>query len=106
MYITAFIAWQVWRLDRPVEGMEAGPLMSGTAVLVESTAITTLWLVFFSVTYLTSSATLHLTTGLTPSIVGLANIAMYLRIGLGWARLPEGSGVPMTSILSMARPSI
>ncbi|KAJ7875590.1 hypothetical protein B0H14DRAFT_2568736 [Mycena olivaceomarginata] len=32
---------QVWRLDRPVEGMEAGPLMSGTAVLVESTAITT-----------------------------------------------------------------
>ncbi|KAJ6562209.1 hypothetical protein B0H19DRAFT_1026996 [Mycena capillaripes] len=103
IYCTALIAWEVW--DTSVKGMDDGPLMvrSVTAALVESAAIWTLWVVFFAATYLTGSILLYLTTELTPSIVGLVNMVIHLRVGLGWSRTPDGSGVAMTSSASMFR---
>ncbi|KAJ7793268.1 hypothetical protein B0H14DRAFT_2927558 [Mycena olivaceomarginata] len=105
IYCTAFIAWKVWRTSRAVKEIGDGPLMSVLAILVESAAIWTRWVVFFAVFYQTGSVLQYLTAQLTPPIIGLVNIFIHLRVHLGWSRTlePDGSVVAMTSSASMVQ---
>ncbi|KAJ7885631.1 hypothetical protein B0H13DRAFT_2343135 [Mycena leptocephala] len=108
VYSTAFITWKVWTTSRAVKDIGAGPLMSVLAILVESAAIWTAWVIFFAVSYQTGSILQYLTAQLTPPIIGLFNMFIHLRVGLGWSHTqePDRSMVAMTSSASIFRETV
>ncbi|KAJ7208678.1 hypothetical protein GGX14DRAFT_566888 [Mycena pura] len=87
MYCTALIAWRLWRVQSIVKPVGASNLMSVLAIIVESAALSAIWAVFFIVTYAARS-NLRFLIDVTPSIVGAANMLIYVRVGLGWAYAP------------------
>jgi hypothetical protein len=66
------------------------------------------WVIFFAVSYQTGSILQYLTAQLTPPIIGLVNMFIHLRVGLGWshAQEPDRSMVAMTSSASIFRETI
>ncbi|KAJ7717977.1 hypothetical protein B0H16DRAFT_433258 [Mycena metata] len=85
IYCTALITWEIWGTSRVVQALGDGMLMHVLAILVESAALSTAWSIFFAVSFQTGSNLQFLATDLTPSIVGLVNIFIYLRVGFGWS---------------------
>ncbi|KAF8205842.1 hypothetical protein K438DRAFT_1578419, partial [Mycena galopus ATCC 62051] len=83
LYCTALIAWKVWRTTQAVRGIGDGPFIPVLAILVESAAIWTAWLLFFVITYHTGSVLSLLAIDLTPPVLGIASIFIYLRVELG-----------------------
>jgi hypothetical protein len=60
------------------------------------------WAIFFAVANQTSSQLLFLATDLAPPIIGLVNVLIYLRVGLGWSFAPSidrTDGLTMTNVL-------
>ncbi|KAJ7126311.1 hypothetical protein C8R44DRAFT_549161, partial [Mycena epipterygia] len=82
---SAFIAWRIWKTKRATSEVGGGLLLPVFVILIESAAIWTAWAVFFVVTYLMSSTLQFIVRDLTPSIIGLANLLIHLRVGLGWS---------------------
>ncbi|KAJ7112527.1 hypothetical protein C8R44DRAFT_797469, partial [Mycena epipterygia] len=78
-------------------------LMPIYVILVESAAIWTAWSIFFATTFLTGSTLQFIMRDLTPAIIGLVNLLIHLRVGLGWSRAeaPDATGAPMTSSASI-----
>ncbi|KAJ7112655.1 hypothetical protein C8R44DRAFT_882417 [Mycena epipterygia] len=72
-------------------------------ILIESAAIWTTWTIFFATTFLTGSRLQFIVRDLTPAIIGLVNLVIHLRVGLGWSRAeaPDATGAPMTSSASI-----
>ncbi|KAJ7885030.1 hypothetical protein B0H13DRAFT_2343373 [Mycena leptocephala] len=104
IYCTAFIAWKVWRTIGAVKDIGDGLLMPVLAIMVESAAIWTGWVIFFAVAYQTRSVLRFLAKDLIPPVVALTNMFIHLRVGLGWSRTAQEtdrSGVQMTSNASM-----
>ncbi|KAJ7868446.1 hypothetical protein B0H13DRAFT_2351405 [Mycena leptocephala] len=102
VYCTACIAWRIWRTNRVTQAIGGGLLMYVLVILVESAAIWAVWTVFFAVTTQTGSQLQILATDLTPPIIGLVNVLIYLRVGLGWSSAPsidETAGLTMTSVV-------
>ncbi|KAF8197738.1 hypothetical protein K438DRAFT_2016493 [Mycena galopus ATCC 62051] len=98
IYCTAFIAQKVWRA---VRGMGDGPLMYALAILIESAAIWTVWVVFIAIT-VEKGSVLQWLTGLTPEVIGLVNMFIHLRVELGWSHSqPDGSAAALTSPASI-----
>jgi hypothetical protein len=66
------------------------------------------WVIFFAVSYQTGSILQYLTAQLTPPIIGLFNMFIHLRVGLGWSHTqePDRSMVAMTSSASIFRETI
>ncbi|KAJ7730121.1 hypothetical protein B0H16DRAFT_1585449, partial [Mycena metata] len=93
------IVWKIWRTKRTVEhSLGGGTLMPVLIVLLESAAIWTIWVLLFAVTSALGSP-LHIMGDLSPVMVGIVNMIIYLRVELQCAR-PYGSdhtGVVMTS---------
>ncbi|KAF8205845.1 hypothetical protein K438DRAFT_1756592 [Mycena galopus ATCC 62051] len=83
LYCTALIAWKVWRTPQAVRGIGDGPFIPVLAILVESAAIWTAWLLFFAITNQTGSVLRLLATDLTPPVLAIATIFIYLRVELG-----------------------
>ncbi|KAJ7106657.1 hypothetical protein C8R44DRAFT_714991 [Mycena epipterygia] len=103
IYCTAFIAWRIWKTSRATPEVGGGLMMPVFVILIESAAIWTAWAIFFAVTYLTHSTLQFIVRDLTAPILGLVNLLIHLRVGLGWSRAeaPDASGAPMTSSASM-----
>ncbi|KAJ7106661.1 hypothetical protein C8R44DRAFT_885931 [Mycena epipterygia] len=103
IYCTIFMAWRIWKTSRATVELGGGLFMPVFVILIESAAIWTAWAVFFAVTYLTGSLLELIVTDLTPSMIGLVNLLIHLRVGLGWSRgeTPEATGPSMTSPASM-----
>ncbi|KAJ7106560.1 hypothetical protein C8R44DRAFT_325066 [Mycena epipterygia] len=101
IYCTTFIAWRIWKTSRAEAEVGGGLLMPVLVILIESAAIWTTWQISFAA--MTGSTLQFIVSDLTPSIIGLVNILIYLRIGLGWSRAeaPNATGAPMTSEASM-----
>ncbi|KAJ7143054.1 hypothetical protein C8R44DRAFT_603400, partial [Mycena epipterygia] len=97
---SAFIACRIWKTSRATAEVGGDLLRPVFGILIESAAIWTAWAIFFAATYLTGSTLLFLVRDLTPSIIGLVNLLIYLRVGLGCSRA-DATGPPMTSSTSM-----
>ncbi|KAJ7725675.1 hypothetical protein B0H16DRAFT_1593925, partial [Mycena metata] len=99
VYCTALIVWKIWRTKRAVEHpLGGGTLVPVLIVLLESAAVWTIWVLLFAVTSELGSP-LHIMGDLSPVMVGIVNMIIYLRVELQCAR-PYGSdctGVVMTS---------
>ncbi|KAJ7112678.1 hypothetical protein C8R44DRAFT_533848, partial [Mycena epipterygia] len=83
---SAFIAWRIWKTCQATVEIGGGLLMSVFVVLIESAAIWTAWTIFFGATFSTGSPLAFIGRDLMPLIVGLVNLLIHLRIGLGWSR--------------------
>ncbi|KAJ7112651.1 hypothetical protein C8R44DRAFT_985079 [Mycena epipterygia] len=103
IYCTTFIAWRVWKTSRATAEVGGGLLMPVCVILIESAAIWATWTIFFAVTILTGSRLQFIVRDLTPGIIGLVNLLIHLRVGLGWscAEAPDATGAPMTSSASI-----
>nr|GAT56692.1 predicted protein [Mycena chlorophos] len=109
-YCTTFIAWRLW-YAREIETGPASQLRILTtllAVTIESAAVLAAWTIFYAVTNQMASQLNTIASTLTPQIIGLTNMSIQIRIGLGWSPRGSGStshesGMVMTSIGSMAR---
>ncbi|KAJ7035153.1 hypothetical protein C8F04DRAFT_1394963 [Mycena alexandri] len=102
-YCTGLTIWKFCKTKRTVEhvlGAETlGPVL---IVLLESAAVWTLWALFFAVTREIGSPLRTVARDLSPVMVGLVNMVIYLRVELQCTR--EGSdrtGVAMTSSASI-----
>jgi len=87
IYCTALIAWRLWRVQTIIKPAGTSNFMSVLAIIVESAALCATWAVFFIITYAAQS-NLRFLIDVTPSIVGTANMLIYVRVGLGWAHAP------------------
>ncbi|KAJ7131270.1 hypothetical protein C8R44DRAFT_774563, partial [Mycena epipterygia] len=96
IYCTTFIA-------RATVQIGGSLLMPVCVILIESAAIWTTWSLFLATTFLTGSTLVFIVGDLTPAIIGLVNLLIHLRVGLGWspAEAPDASGAPMTSSASI-----
>ncbi|KAJ7509511.1 hypothetical protein B0H11DRAFT_1251332 [Mycena galericulata] len=85
MYSTAFI---VVRISRATEKNAASGshLMSFLAILVESAALQTVWFSFTAVTLFASSDAEYIASDCFPVIIGIANLLIQARVGLGWSQ--------------------
>ncbi|KAJ7131290.1 hypothetical protein C8R44DRAFT_594483, partial [Mycena epipterygia] len=84
--LNAFIAWRTWRTSRATVEVGDSLLMSVCVILIESAAIWTTWALLFATTFLTRTALVLIVEDLTPAIIGLVNLLIHLRVGLGWSR--------------------
>ncbi|KAJ6505361.1 hypothetical protein C8R45DRAFT_547928 [Mycena sanguinolenta] len=87
IYCTAMISWRLWRVQSIVKPVGGSTLMSVVNIIVESAALSATWAFFFVITYATHS-NLRFLIDVTPTIVGTANMLIYVRVGLGWAYAP------------------
>ncbi|KAJ7112680.1 hypothetical protein C8R44DRAFT_882436 [Mycena epipterygia] len=103
IYCTTFIAWRIWRTSRATTEVGDGLLMPVFVILIESAAIWTTWTIFFAATFLTGSTLQFIVRDLAPAIIGLVNLLIHLRVGLGWSRAeaPDTTGALMTSTASI-----
>ncbi|KAJ7017297.1 hypothetical protein C8F04DRAFT_471031 [Mycena alexandri] len=103
VYCTGLIIWKMWKTKRTVEHLLGdGTLVSVLIVLLESAAVWTLWGLFFAVTHEIGSPLQTIVAELSPVMVGLVNMVIYLRVELQCTR--EGSArtrVAMTSNASI-----
>ncbi|KAJ7078732.1 hypothetical protein B0H15DRAFT_788745 [Mycena belliarum] len=87
IYCTALIAWRLWRVHSVVRSEGGRTLMSVLVIIVESAALSASWALFFICVYAARS-NLRFLIDVTPSIVGAANMLIYVRVGLGWTHAP------------------
>ncbi|KAJ7725722.1 hypothetical protein B0H16DRAFT_1594064, partial [Mycena metata] len=104
VYCTALIVWKIWRTKHTVEhSLGGGTLVSVLIVLLESSAIWTIWGLLFAVASQLGSPLQIIMGNLSAVMVGIVNMIIYLRVELQCAR-PDGSdrtGVVMTSSASI-----
>ncbi|KAJ7689335.1 hypothetical protein B0H17DRAFT_640916 [Mycena rosella] len=89
IYSTALIASKIWRINKGIRALSAGTgkgMMPILAIIIESAALQTLWLMvtFFSV-LLTADLAFTVTDPF-PTIVAICNMLIHCRVGLGWAQ--------------------
>ncbi|KAF7353309.1 hypothetical protein MSAN_01518900 [Mycena sanguinolenta] len=93
VYCTGFIAFRILKFNvRPTAN---SGLMFFLAILVESAALQTFWLIFASATNLASSSKEFqlLTLGAFPVVLCISNLLIHARVGLGWSS--ESAGVQL-----------
>ncbi|KAF8197739.1 hypothetical protein K438DRAFT_1584912 [Mycena galopus ATCC 62051] len=98
-YCTTLIAWKVWSTTRAVRAIKDEPFTPVLAIVVESAAIWTAWLLFFAITCETGSVLQSLATVLTPSVLGLVNMFIHIRVELGWSSQTQMTMTSPASIL-------
>ncbi|KAJ7454186.1 hypothetical protein FB451DRAFT_1280423 [Mycena latifolia] len=107
VYCTVVMAWRIWTSSREMGNIDGGLLLSTLVILVESAAIWTAWALFFAVAYQAGSSVSVLATDLSGPILGLVNMLIHLRVGLGWSHTLKASttanagGVAMSGSASM-----
>ncbi|KAJ7732639.1 hypothetical protein B0H16DRAFT_173568 [Mycena metata] len=101
---TGLTGWKIWKTRRTVEHVLGnGTLVPVLIVLLESAAVWTIWGVLFAITNEIGSPLQILVADLTPILLGLVNMAIYLRVELQCTRpQSDRTGVVMTSSASIA----
>ncbi|CCM06131.1 uncharacterized protein FIBRA_08381 [Fibroporia radiculosa] len=87
LYCTTMIAWRIWRIRRistQIEGHRNNNLMSVLAIIVESSAIYTVWAIFFLVTYEAGSNLQFLPNETICIVSGISFMLINVRVGMGW----------------------
>ncbi|KAJ7112546.1 hypothetical protein C8R44DRAFT_882316 [Mycena epipterygia] len=90
--LVVFIAWRVWKTSQATAEVGGSLLMKalpyGRPGQYSSAPL-----------FLTGSPLAFIGQDLMPLIVGLVNLLIHLRVGLGWSRVeaPDATGTPMTS---------
>ncbi|KAJ7467679.1 hypothetical protein FB451DRAFT_1369323 [Mycena latifolia] len=82
-YCTGLIAWKIWRITKyamPVGGLNMRHFL---AIVVESAAIYTAWITYFAVTHLIGDINQITVLVALPSVVGIANALIHVRVALG-----------------------
>ncbi|KAJ7732640.1 hypothetical protein B0H16DRAFT_1892972 [Mycena metata] len=103
IYCTGLIGWKIWKTKRTVEHVLGdGILVPVLIVLLENAAVWTIWGLLFAIAYEVGSSLQTLVADLTPILLGLVNMAIYLRVELQCTR-PQlhRTGVVMTSNASI-----
>ncbi|KAJ7131239.1 hypothetical protein C8R44DRAFT_774543 [Mycena epipterygia] len=85
VYSTAFVAFRISRATATVKQTESR-LMSFLAILVESAALQTFWLTLTAITIFAQSDAQFIASDTFPVIIGIANLLIHARIGLGWSQ--------------------
>ncbi|KAF7353311.1 hypothetical protein MSAN_01519100 [Mycena sanguinolenta] len=88
VYCTGFIAYRILKFN--VRSTTNSGLTFFLAILVESVALQTFWLIFTSTTNLASSSVEFLTLDTFPVILCISNLLIHARVGLGWSSEPTG----------------
>ncbi|CCM06249.1 uncharacterized protein FIBRA_08498 [Fibroporia radiculosa] len=88
LYCTSMIAWRIWRINDTVEGHKSNNLMSVLAIIVESSAIYTIWTIFFLVTYEVGSNLQFLSNQTLSIVAGISFMLVNVRVGMGWEQKP------------------
>ncbi|KAJ7150066.1 hypothetical protein C8R43DRAFT_951620 [Mycena crocata] len=82
-YCTGFMAYRIWRTDRIIRPLGGPTIMSILRIMVESTALSAAWCIFFIVAY-GAQSNLRFLVDISPSVVGALNMLVYMRTGMGW----------------------
>ncbi|KAJ6539966.1 hypothetical protein DFH09DRAFT_67353 [Mycena vulgaris] len=85
IYSTGFIAFRISRATRVKSASPSG-LMSFLVILVESAALQAFWLTFAGFSILADSAVDFIATDTFPVIIGISNLLIHARVGLGWSQ--------------------
>ncbi|KAF7314016.1 hypothetical protein HMN09_00560100 [Mycena chlorophos] len=86
-YCTALIAGRLW-LSPPVEGRRSRRIAS---ILIESAAVVAVWTILYAVSETAGWSIRNVLGSLTPQIVGVADMLIYIRIALGWSQVDSDS---------------
>ncbi|KAJ7717133.1 hypothetical protein B0H16DRAFT_1701062, partial [Mycena metata] len=98
---TGLIIWKIWRTKRTVEHLGEGTLVPVLIILLESAAAWTIWGILFAATTSSGSPFQIILTDLSPPVVGLVNMVIYLRVELQCTR-PPGTDRPRVAMTSSA----
>ncbi|KAJ6609467.1 hypothetical protein B0H10DRAFT_2063971 [Mycena sp. CBHHK59/15] len=101
VYCTAMLSFRIWSKHKKVQslgGGGSGKLMIVLANIVESAALYTSWIIFNFVAYQTRSSTNFWVFESEPSVVGIANMLIYVRVGLGWTQNSHVDRLPTTRL--------
>ncbi|KAJ7257783.1 hypothetical protein C8J57DRAFT_545190 [Mycena rebaudengoi] len=90
-YSTSLIAFRIRKFTRVNSGSESR-LLDILAILVESAALQTFWLVFSFMTQLAESDVEFIFTDSFPVILGISNLLIHARVGLGWSTQNSTAG--------------
>ncbi|KAJ7509533.1 hypothetical protein B0H11DRAFT_1960019, partial [Mycena galericulata] len=85
LYSTVFIVVRISRATAKNAASDSH-LMSFLAILVESAALQTVWFSFTAVTVLASSDAEFIASDCFPVVIGIANLLIHARVGLGWSQ--------------------
>ncbi|KAF8217357.1 hypothetical protein K438DRAFT_1926112 [Mycena galopus ATCC 62051] len=90
LYSTTFIAFRILKFDR--KPLTNSSLTFFLVILVESAALQTFWLVLAATTIIASGSNLQFpAAGSFPVILGISNVLIHARIGLGWSHESVGT---------------
>ncbi|KAJ7742989.1 hypothetical protein B0H14DRAFT_2637528 [Mycena olivaceomarginata] len=84
LYSTSFIGWRILKFNWKTTS-DSG-LMFFLAILVESAALQTIWLIISAATLLAGSHVEFIATVGFPAILSISNLLIHARIGLGWSQ--------------------
>ncbi|KAJ6554739.1 hypothetical protein B0H19DRAFT_1263047 [Mycena capillaripes] len=87
--IPGLIAFRIVR-TRPRTVLES-PLMALLAILVESAALQTFWLTFVAIADFAGSYAGLIASDTLPVVIGISNLLIQTRVGLGWSRTSSTS---------------
>ncbi|KAJ7686381.1 hypothetical protein B0H17DRAFT_1072126, partial [Mycena rosella] len=92
LYTTTFIASRILRANKIRTSSENG-MMSFLTILVESAGLQMIWMCFTAITQcVRSDAAFIAFSDTLPVIIGIANLLIHARVGLGWSQ--DSAGPP------------
>ncbi|KAJ7137747.1 hypothetical protein C8R44DRAFT_975738 [Mycena epipterygia] len=98
IYCTGFIIWRIWTITKACTAVNGSNLNGLLAMLIESSALYTSWVLFYTVTEQITSDVQYVAFGAIPAVAGIANALIQARIGLGKTIEPS-TKVPTTAPL-------
>ncbi|KAJ7280630.1 hypothetical protein C8J57DRAFT_1500848 [Mycena rebaudengoi] len=97
VYCSAFITWRIWEITRRAAPIGGTNLRHFVAVVVESAAIYTSWMIYFSVTHQLNSNLQIISLACIPPVGAITNALIHLRFALGETVEQQGA---KSSVLS------
>ncbi|KAJ7257793.1 hypothetical protein C8J57DRAFT_545241 [Mycena rebaudengoi] len=95
-YSTGLIAYRIRKFTRFNSGSESR-LLDILAILVESAALQTLWLILTFIGQLAESDVEFIFTDSFPVILAISNMLIHARVGLGWSTQSSTTATPHKS---------
>ncbi|KAJ7486988.1 hypothetical protein FB451DRAFT_775682 [Mycena latifolia] len=83
IYCTGMISWEIWRITRYCMPTDGTNLRDFLAIMVESAALYTSWVIFYIVCHEINSNVQYTALGALPPMAGLANALIHVRLALG-----------------------
>jgi len=105
VYCTAMFSYRLWSKHRQLKelggGGGSGWLMGVLANTVESAAIYTIWITLDMAAYQTRSMINFWVFESSAAVVGIVNMLIYVRVGLGWTVTSHVGRLPTTRVVTL-----